>query len=48
MMMSERAAQVSTARFADDPVPYDSPPHPTQPTPIVEGQQAEPAYRKWI
>jgi hypothetical protein len=48
MTMSERAAEVSRARFADDPVPYSSPPHPTQPTPIVEGSTAEPAYRKWI
>jgi hypothetical protein len=46
--MNERTAQVSTARFADDPVPYGAPPHPSQPTPIAEGSTAEPAYRKWI
>jgi lambda repressor-like predicted transcriptional regulator len=38
MTMSERAAQPSTAKFADDPVPYGAPPHPSQPTPITEAK----------
>jgi hypothetical protein len=47
--MNERTAQPSRARFADDPVPYDAPSHPSQPTPITEASSnPEPAYRRWI
>jgi hypothetical protein len=46
-VMTERQAPQSSARFPDDPVPYNAPAHPSAPT-RNESKEPEPAYRKWI